>query len=86
MNEPKIVMLEIFKKVLQKTTGRKFDDENTNESEFLTTLNSIEFVSVVVELETVLNMEFDETKLVAAAFPTLDDFIEYLIERANSND
>lgn len=54
-------------------------DISTNES-FYTLLSSLEFVSLVVELEQILDIEFAPNKIIITAFPTLNDFLEYILE------
>jgi len=77
MNETKETMLAIVKKILQLITGRPIPLEGN----FLSNLNSMEFVTLVVELENVLEIEFEESKLVADAFPTSETLVNYLLER-----
>ena len=79
-DEANKMMSEIVRRTLIKITGRMVSADNN----FLESLNSIEFVSLVVELEDALGIEMEEDKLFADAFPTLSDFTGYLLERKGS--
>jgi len=79
MTENKDIMLSIVKKIMQRVTGRNVD--NMQDANLLSLLDSLEFVSLVVELETILEIEFEEHKLTANAFATLDDFLTYLLNK-----
>lgn len=43
-------------------------------------LNSLEYISLVSELENVLGIKFDLDKFIIDAFPTLNEFLDYLLE------
>ena len=79
MHESKDLMRSLVKKITEKVTGRKLD--NVQDANVLSTLDSLEFVSLVVELENMLSIEVEEHKLTSGAFATLDDFIVYLLEK-----
>jgi acyl-coenzyme A synthetase/AMP-(fatty) acid ligase/acyl carrier protein len=79
ISAPKDNMRKIVEIVYKKNIGRPMEDSITLENNFLSLLNSIEFISLVVGLEEALNIEFDDDKLLFAAFPTLNDLINYLL-------
>lgn len=70
-------MKKIVGMVLKKCTGKHINwDKDVN---FLIDLNSIEFISLIVELENVLNIEFDDDKLLLDSYSDTNDFLDYLI-------
>jgi len=46
---------------------------------FSDALNSLEFVSLIIELENILGIEFEESMMVQTAFPTINDLARYLV-------
>jgi len=78
----KEVMYQLVLGLLRKVLKRTVDSSLSMDDDFFVVLsvNSLEFVSLIVEIETVLNIEFDLDKFVMHAFPTLSKFLDYLLE------
>jgi len=79
-NEYSNVMFELVKKVAQRAMDKDIAHVTMNDN-FIGTLDSFEFVSIIAELENVFNIEFDEDYLMASAFPTLSALIDYLLSK-----
>lgn len=72
-------ILKLIEMVYKKNMGRTLDNSISLNDDFLSLLNSIEFINLVVGLEEALNIEFDDEKLLFSAFPTLNDLLDYLL-------
>lgn len=46
-------------------------------------INSITFIKIVVALESEFDFEFEDEKLLFAAFPCVKDIIDYIISRSD---
>lgn len=79
ISAPKDNMQKIVEIVYQKSIGREWDSSITFKDSFVSLLNSIEFISLIVGIEEALNIEFDDEKLLFSAFPTLNDLLNYLL-------
>lgn len=42
-------------------------------------MNSFNFIEIVVELEEKLGIEFDDSELVSHKYPTVRDFVKYIM-------
>ena len=64
-------------------------DDNINISEATELANipfdSLSFVKLIVELERIYNIEFEDDKLLFSEFPTIKSLIDYVIIKSNSN-
>lgn len=69
-------VLDAVKKAVQNTIGV---DLNENDN-FVKDLNSLEYVSLLVELEDIFGIEFDTDKLYANAFSSSHEFVVYIAE------
>lgn len=69
-------ILELF--IKQKNTNI---DKQTLFEELL--LDSIEFVSIIVEVETIYNIEFDDDYMQYSKYKTVGDFIKYIAYKVN---
>lgn len=88
---PKDNMQKIVEIVFHKNIGREWDSSIALDDNFVSLLNSIEFICLVVGLEEALNIEFDDDRLLFSAFPTLNDLLNYLlykisVSRRENND
>lgn len=70
-------MMKIVNMVLKKSSGRCIDWKA--KENIFNDLDSIEFISLIVGLEEVLNIEFDDDKLLMSSYNDSNEFLEYLI-------
>ena len=85
ISDPKDNMQKIVAIVYKKSIGREWDSSITFKDNFVSLLNSIEFISLIVGLEDALNIEFDDEKFLFSAFPTLNDLLNYLLFKISNS-
>jgi acyl carrier protein len=76
------LVYEIVKKVVRRVAGSSIQN---GESAF-ESLNSLEYVNLIVALEDALDIEFDIDKLNMAAFSSSSMFAEHIIEMISSKE
>lgn len=84
MTEIDKFILTSFKNALYTSTAQVLASEDLANPNYLFTLNSIDFVSLVVELEDALGIEFEESKLTNSSFSSLSNFLVYIRSLYNS--
>lgn len=47
--------------------------------------SSLEFIGIIVQVEELFNIEFEDTMLLPEAYRNIDDFIQYVSQRILSN-
>lgn len=72
-------------KVLNKITNRQLDANTNRIDEVLLGLNSLEFVSLIIELENTFNIEFDVSKLSKGVFQTINELTLYIVDKVDNN-
>lgn len=67
----------IVEDIFNKCTGRYI---NWSKSiDVLSEINSFEFISLIVEIENTLNIEFDDERLLIESYSDTDCFLKYIL-------
>ena len=69
----------LFVEVIGNRTGISLNEKNINDKMEDFEITSIQYISIVVDLESLFDINFDDEKLTMAEFNSFSDLYEYVI-------
>ena len=80
-----VVTIEKDKLISEKILNIVSKYVDLEEEQDFNLIESIVFVKMIIELETIFNFRFDDHMLSSYKFPTIDSFVEYIRKKCNQN-
>lgn len=71
----------VVRTAISKCTNDRISQEE-DEEKMLSAFDSIEFIGLIVELERLLNIQFDDNKILSCYYDSIDDLVKYLIKKS----
>lgn len=81
-----VEIINIIKKIIASYKKVNIDDISGEKSFEQLSINSIEFVGLVVQCEKEFDVSFDDEKLLLEEFPNLESFLSYIIALYNGTE
>lgn len=75
------VLEALIQKVLNRPCGSISNDDKLSDI-----FNSLEFINIIVTLENIFNIEFEGDIITFKALPTIDDLMNYILQKTNEGD
>jgi len=75
------IVHKVIKKIIHKIVGSSVQEDNLFDN-----LNSLEYITLLVELEEALGLEFDDGNLNMSTFSSSSEFADYVVELIESKE